>query len=129
MSLRPCKREDRSFRWSIFTGTTDFPNPLLEPQQQIESTFPATNIPRQSSRKEPSSFEGDEVMAKALLTCSRCHAVDHARTSGVYLMRFEELLQQGTATPESRFHSVALSNPDLELGQNMHSVETHGRGG
>lgn len=105
-------------------GATEFPKSLLEPQQQIESTFLATNIPRQSSRREPSSFETVEVMAKVLLTCSRCHAVGHTRTSRVCLMRFEELLQQGTATPESRLQSVALSNPDLKLDQNMHSVET-----
>jgi hypothetical protein len=47
------------------------PQPLLEPRQRIESTFAHSNIPKQSTRREPSAFESVEMAREAPPTCSR----------------------------------------------------------
>lgn len=100
------------------------PRLLLEPRQRIEPSFSASNIPKQSIRREPSSFESVEVAAKAPPKCSRCHAVGHTRMARVCPLRFEELLQQETTASEPLPQSATPSDPDPVLHQMIHLSES-----
>ena len=67
------------------------PQHLLEPLRRIDSLKKTSQIPQQSTRREPSLFEAVEK-TKASPTCSRCHQIGHSRTSNVCPLKHEELL-------------------------------------
>ncbi|KID80963.1 hypothetical protein MGU_11634 [Metarhizium guizhouense ARSEF 977] len=93
------------------------PQLLLEPRQRVEPMLKDSNIPKQSTRREPSAFESVEMVPKAPPTCSRCHAVGHTRAAKSCPMRFQELLQEEALASEPQPQSVLAqsANPELQL--------------
>jgi hypothetical protein len=57
--------------------------------------------PATSTKREPSGFEISQPGKKAPSTCSRCHAVGHARSSRACPLRFQDLLIQEAPASKS----------------------------
>jgi MULE transposase domain/Zinc knuckle len=78
------------------------PQLLLEPRQRIDPVNRTSNHPKQSTRREPSLFEGVEAAARASSRCSKCHALGHIRTSKACPLRYTEALAATTSEPASQ---------------------------
>lgn len=81
--------------WHLIREGT--PQLLLEPRQRIEPAQPqGSTIPRSSTKREPSQFEGVETQATQARwgpsKCTNCGATGHIRTSRVCPLRYSDVL-------------------------------------
>lgn len=103
------------------------PNQILEPLRCTDSVKRQSNVPLQSTRREPSAFEAVEP-SKRPPTCSRCHQVGHTRAGNNCPLRHEELLArlgvpsdpvvvaiEYTNTTQGRASETCPSGPDTPL--------------
>ncbi|KAG6996807.1 PKS-NRPS hybrid synthetase [Fusarium oxysporum f. sp. conglutinans] len=98
-TLKRLEEEQRSLlldhfhpHWNLKRGA-DRPRPILEPRRAPQQgIIRARGQPATSTKREPSGFEISQPGKKAPSTCSRCHAVGHARSSRACPLRFQDLL-------------------------------------
>ncbi|KAH7471854.1 hypothetical protein FOMA001_g12957 [Fusarium oxysporum f. sp. matthiolae] len=101
--------------WNLKRGA-DRPRPILEPRRAPQQgIIRARGQPATSTKREPSAFEISQPGKKAPSTCSRCHAVGHARSSRACPLRFQDLLIQeapaSKSIPQPDVTPVAVPSP------------------
>jgi hypothetical protein len=107
-TLKRLEEEQRSLlldhfhpHWNLKRGA-DRPRPILEPRRAPQQgIIRARGQPATSTKREPSGFEISQPGKKAPSTCSRCHAVGHARSSRACPLRFQDLLIQEAPASKS----------------------------
>ncbi|KAG6989701.1 PKS-NRPS hybrid synthetase [Fusarium oxysporum f. sp. conglutinans] len=107
-TLKRLEEEQRSLlldhfhpHWNLKRGA-DRPRPILEPRRAPQQgIIRARGQPATSTKREPSGFEISQTGKKAPSTCSRCHAVGHARSSRACPLRFQDLLIQEAPASKS----------------------------
>ncbi|KAG6997439.1 hypothetical protein FocnCong_v015147 [Fusarium oxysporum f. sp. conglutinans] len=113
-TLKRLEEEQRSLlldhfhpHWNLKRGA-DRPRPILEPRRAPQQgIIRARGQPATSTKREPSGFEISQPGKKAPSTCSRCHAVGHARSSRACPLRFQDLLIQEAPASKS------ITQPDV----------------